>query len=71
MRFGDAEVSEQEGCGLGLHRAAVIGVQGQLTGRDGVLGQRLLEQGLEQGGALSIGDAPAEPEGSAQLRHGG
>ena len=34
MRFGDAEIGEHQGGGFGLHRAAAIGMQGELAGRD-------------------------------------
>ena len=37
VRAGDAEIGEQQGGGFGLHRAAAIGVQGELTGRHVVL----------------------------------
>ena len=35
-------------------------MEGQLAGRHGVLGEGVVEQRLEQGGALGIGDAPAD-----------
>ena len=60
MRLGDAEVGQHQGGSLGLHRPAAIGVEGQLAGRHGVLGEGVVEQRLEQGGALGIGDAPAD-----------
>jgi hypothetical protein len=33
MRFGDAEIGEHQGGAIGLHRAAAIGIQGELAGR--------------------------------------
>ena len=60
VRPGDAEVGQHQGGGLGLHRPAAVGVEGQLAGRHGVLGEGVMEQRLEQGGALGIGDAPAD-----------
>ena len=60
VRLGDAEVGQHQGGGLGLHRPAAVGVEGQLAGRHGVLGEGVIEQRLEQGGALGIGDAPAD-----------
>ena len=60
VRLGDAEVGQHQGGGLGLHGAAAVGVEGQLAGRHGVLGEGVIEQRLEQGGALGIGDAPAD-----------
>jgi hypothetical protein len=60
VRLGDAEVGEQEGGRLGLHGAAAVGMQGELAGPDGVLGDGVIEQRLEQGGALGIGDTPAD-----------
>ncbi len=32
MRFCDAEIGEHQGGGFGLHRAAAIGMQGELAG---------------------------------------
>ena len=60
VRAGDAEIGEQEGGGLGLHGPATIGMQGELAGRHLVLGEGVLEQRLEEGGAFAIGDAPAD-----------
>ena len=37
-----------------------VGMEGQLARRHGVLGEGVVEQRLEQGGALGIGDAPAD-----------
>ena len=41
VRAGDAEVGEQQGSGFGLHRAAAIGMQGELAGWHVVLGDRV------------------------------
>jgi len=60
MRAGDAEIGEQEGGGLGLHRPATIGMQGELAGRHLVLGDGVPQQRLEEGGSFDIGDAPAD-----------
>ena len=60
VRLGDAEVGQHQGGGLGFHRPAAIGVEGQLARRHGVLGQSVIEKGFEQDGALGIGDAPAD-----------
>ena len=60
VRLGDAEIGQHQGGSLGLHRPAAIGVEGQLAGHHGVLGESVIEQRLEQGGALGIGDAPAD-----------
>ena len=59
MRLGDAEIGQHQGGGLGFHGAAAVSMEGQLAGRHGVLGEGVIEQDLEQGGALGIGDAPA------------
>src|SRR5208283_4136791 len=32
MRFCDAKIGEQQGSGFGLHRAAAVGMQGELAG---------------------------------------
>ena len=60
VRFGDTKVGQHQGRRLGLHGAAAVGVEGQLTGRDGVLFDGVIEQRFEQAGALGIGDAPAD-----------
>ena len=60
MRFGNAKISEQEcGC-LGFHRGAAIGMQGELARYHWMLGNGVVEQGLEQGSTFGIGHAPAE-----------
>lgn len=69
--FGDAEVGQHHGGGLGLHRRATVGVQGQPAGRNVAPGDDVMEQLFEQAGVFTVGDAPAEPEGPAQLRCGG
>ncbi len=60
MRFGDTEVGEQLSGGLGLHRSTAVGMQGQLAGWHLVLEDGIVEQGLEQGSAFRIGNAPAD-----------
>jgi hypothetical protein len=60
VRAGDPEIGEQEGGGLGFHRPAPIGMQGQLAGCHLVLGDGVLQQRLEEGGTFAIGDAPAD-----------
>ena len=47
MRFGDAEIGEQQGSGFGLHRAAAVGMQGELAGGDIMLDDGVVEQGFE------------------------
>jgi hypothetical protein len=59
VRSGYAEVSEQQRGGLGLHRSTAIGMQSKLTARHVMPGDGVVEQRLEQRGALCIGDAPA------------
>jgi hypothetical protein len=60
VRAGDAEIGEQAGGGLGLHRSTTIDMQGQLAGHHLVLGDSVLQQRLEEGGSFAIGDAPAD-----------
>ena len=60
MRFGDAEIGEQQGSGFGLHRAAAIGMQGELAGRDIVLDGGVVEQRFEERGAFRVGDLPGD-----------
>jgi len=59
-RLCEREIGEQEGGGLGFHRPAAIGMQGELTGRHLVLGDGVLQQRLEEGSTFDIGDAPAD-----------
>ena len=58
VRLGDAEVGQHQGGGL--HRTAAVGVEGQLTGRHGMLGEGVIEQNLEQGRAFGVRDTPAD-----------
>src|ERR1022692_1435764 len=58
MRFGDAEISEHQRSGFGLHRAAAIGMQSKLAWGDIMLDDGVVEQGFEQRGAFRVGDAP-------------
>jgi len=44
-------------------------VEGQLAGRHGVLGEGVVEQGLEQAGALGIGDAPADDPAAEDIEN--
>jgi hypothetical protein len=60
MRFCYAEIGEQQGSGFGLHRAAAVGMQGELAGGDILLDDGVVEQGFEQRSAFSIGDAPGD-----------
>ena|GEM_PF-2614728 len=72
--FGDAQIGEQQGGGLGLHGRSAVGMQGELACRDGMIVDGAFEQGFEKGGALGVGDAPAHrsssfrPECEAPLR---
>jgi hypothetical protein len=58
MRAGAAEVSQQQGCHLGLDRPAAIGVH-ELAGRHVVFGDGIVEQRPEQRSTFSIVHAPA------------
>ena len=69
VRPGDAEVGQHQGGGLGLHRPAAVGVEGQLAGRHGVLFEGVVEQRLEQDGALGIGDAPADDPAAEDIEN--
>jgi len=60
MRFCDAEIGEQTRQWLWLHRAAAVGMQGELAGGDIMLDDGVVEQGFEQRSAFSIGDAPGD-----------
>ena len=46
VRLGDAQVGEQERHGLGGHRGAAIGVNGQLVRADALLDAGLADQRL-------------------------
>src|ERR1019366_5086646 len=60
VRFGHAQVGEQEGGGLGFHGGSPVGVERELAGRDVMLFDRIEEQWLEQGDALGVGDLKRE-----------
>jgi hypothetical protein len=51
--LGDAEVGEQQRHRLGGHRAAAVGVDGELAGRDALLRRGRGDQLLGQGGGLA------------------
>src|SRR4051812_46225097 len=55
-----AEVGQQERRCFRLHRAAAIGMQGELAGSDVVLLDRIIEQRLEQAGGVRIGHTPTD-----------
>ena len=48
VRFGDAQISEQQGGGLGFHGRAAVGVQGELARWYSVLVDGVFEQRLEK-----------------------
>ena len=58
--LGDAEVGEQEGDGLGGHRAAAVGVHGQRARLDLLLLAGLGDQVLGDVGVLAVLDGPAD-----------
>jgi hypothetical protein len=60
MRFGDAEIGDQQGSGFGLHRAGAVGIRGELAGGDIMLDDGVVEQGFEQRGAFNVGNAPGD-----------
>ncbi len=60
MRFGDAEIGEHQGGGFGLHRAAAIGMQGELARRDIMLDDGVVEQRLEQCRAFRVRNMPSD-----------
>ena len=59
MTLGDPEVGEQERGRRGAHRAAPIGVDGERARSDALLGDRVGDEPLGEGGALGRGDHPA------------
>ena len=62
----DVEIVDAD---LGLSGAAAVGVEGQLAGRYGVLFDGVIEQRLEQDGALGIGDAPADDPAAEDIKN--
>jgi hypothetical protein len=58
--FGDAEIGKQQRRGLGSHRTAAVGVQGELAFRCRIFGGGVIEQRVEQSGAFPVGDTPAD-----------
>src|SRR4051794_7063680 len=57
--LGDTQIRHQKGYRLGLHDPAAVGVDGELTGRNRVLADGLLEELLGQFGTLPSGYHPA------------
>ena len=57
--FGNAQICQQESGGLGGHGWAAVNMEGQFIWTRAMLGDAVLEQWLEQGGALGIGDVPS------------
>ncbi len=60
MGFGDAQVGEHHGGGLGFHRGAPVGMQGELAGGHVVPGDDVLKQLLEQAGVFGVRDTPSD-----------
>src|SRR5271166_3128023 len=58
LRANEDETSRRGG--LGLHRAAAIGVQGELTGKYVVFRNGVIEQRSEQHGALCVSHTPTD-----------
>src|SRR5438067_1213743 len=58
--LGNAEVGEQARDRLGGHRRAAVGMEGQLPGRNRLLGAGLGDQAFSQVGLLAVGDHPAD-----------
>lgn len=56
MGLGHTQIGQQQGHRLRAHRAAAVGVQGQLTRRDALFSTRLLDEGFRQPGCLAFGD---------------
>ena len=56
MAFGDVQIDQQGGHGLGAHARAAIGMQREGAGRDVVAGHGLGDQLFGQLGAFTLGD---------------
>ena len=48
VRFSHTKIGKEKRARFILHRSAAIGMKGELSGRDVVLGDGVVEQGLEQ-----------------------
>ena len=59
VRLGDAEIGQEKGDGLGGHRGAAIGVDGQLTGLDVLLRAGVLDESSGELRALARRHHPA------------
>jgi len=63
MRFCDARSASKQGSGFGLHRAAAVGMQGELAGGDIMLTMASSNKGLNSvalsASAMHQGDDPA------------
>src|SRR5215207_8746553 len=60
VRLVDAEVGQEEGHRLGTHRAAAVGMKGQLSALDALLYTGLFDERNGQGFALAIGHQPTD-----------
>jgi hypothetical protein len=60
VRAGNAKVGEQQCGGFGLHRTTAIRMHGELARQHVMLCDGVIEHWLEESGALSIGNAPAD-----------
>ena len=58
--LGDSQVRQEESHRLGAHRGAAIGMEGELTGRDALLGATVLDEPLGQFGTFAHGHHPAD-----------
>ncbi len=67
MRFGDAEIGDQQGSGFGLHRAAPVDIRGELAGGVIMLDDGVVEQGFEQCGAFNVGNASGDDSAAKNI----
>ena len=59
MSLDDAQIGEEQSQGFGRHGRASIGMDGELAGRDVLLGAGIFNELAGQAGSLAWGDHPA------------
>jgi hypothetical protein len=67
--LGDAEIGEEQRHRLGGHRGAAIGVDGELSGGDGLSLARSADQLLGERGGLDGGDHPADDVAAEDIEY--
>ena len=67
--LGDAQVGQQESHGFGAHRRAAVGVDGELTGRNILLGAGFFDQSGSQCGGFAQRHHPADDVAAEDIQN--